>query len=378
MIEYRAPDYSMRRKIWTRLLGDGSGEGASGSLALHADVDANALAVKFELTGGFIKNAVLSALLTAISRSEERPVLCQRDLVDGCRLQMRGSLSTKGAEGRDATQLRLASLHLPVSVKESMDSILRFERARTCIYGSWMEAEGSVGGGEALQQRGCVCVFAGPTGSGKRTLAGAVALELGRRVKHLHVAELMSGGLADTTAYVSLAVQDARLGDAVVVVDGFEHVIVDEGGVSGEGSLKIHMVLSRLMDCFHLFPGLVVLVCHIDGPQNVSLQRNFAARLYSYVRFANPPYDVRAKLWQHFLPKKAPLASDIAFTELGRKFDLNAGSIRSAVVRACAEAISRAHPGVTEVRHRDLLMAGECEVLKLRDGNFDLVSKLFV
>ena len=149
-------------------------------LKLSSDVDLAAIAAKYELTGGFIKNAVLSALLSAISRQktlkaqgcqkgsgvvnnqgvvnataaasssnnsssssssssgsgnksssssssgsanghsnpspslfnptahaqrnslhvaftfgsdEEEPVICQADLIKGCKLQMRGSLS---------------------------------------------------------------------------------------------------------------------------------------------------------------------------------------------------------------------------------------------------------------------------------------------
>ena len=51
----------------------------STGLCLAADVDIAAIASKYELTGGFIKNAVLSALLSAISRAtdKEKPEICQ-------------------------------------------------------------------------------------------------------------------------------------------------------------------------------------------------------------------------------------------------------------------------------------------------------------
>ena len=53
-----------------------------GGLQLSTDVDIAALASKYELTGGFIKNAVLSALLSAISRSTDKrsPILTQVEL----------------------------------------------------------------------------------------------------------------------------------------------------------------------------------------------------------------------------------------------------------------------------------------------------------
>lgn len=65
---------------------------------LGHDVDINALSVKYELTGGFIKNAMLSALLCALYRDALNPVIYQQDLVEGCKLQMRGSLVQRSFE----------------------------------------------------------------------------------------------------------------------------------------------------------------------------------------------------------------------------------------------------------------------------------------
>ena len=55
----------------------------------------NELSLRFELTGGFIKNAVLSALSIAVSREGDNPVVCQEDLLSGANLQLRGRLKMK-------------------------------------------------------------------------------------------------------------------------------------------------------------------------------------------------------------------------------------------------------------------------------------------
>ena len=59
--------------------------------------------------------------------------------------------------------------------------------------------------------------------------------------------------------------------DGVIMVDGFEHIIAGEGGPID----KIHIVLSRIMDILYQFQGCVFLICHIDNPQNIQLQRFF-------------------------------------------------------------------------------------------------------
>ena len=58
-------------------------------------MDLDAIALKYELTGGFIKNAVLSALLAAVGRDGNDAVVTSADLAQGCLTQMRGALQVR-------------------------------------------------------------------------------------------------------------------------------------------------------------------------------------------------------------------------------------------------------------------------------------------
>ena len=51
--------------------------------------------MRYELTGGFIKNAILSALSIAVSRDGDNPMITQADLLKGASLQLRGRLRMK-------------------------------------------------------------------------------------------------------------------------------------------------------------------------------------------------------------------------------------------------------------------------------------------
>ena len=69
----------------------------------------------FELSGGFIKNAILSALSIAVSRDgEKNPVVCQEDLRQGANLQLRGALRMKVREGE------VSLLHMYQFISRSM------------------------------------------------------------------------------------------------------------------------------------------------------------------------------------------------------------------------------------------------------------------
>lgn len=437
VVEYRPPDANMRRKIWKNLLSltnSDSADTGSNNIRVGSDVDISAIAVKYVLTGGFIKNAVLSALLSALHRDKVNPVLTQADLVAGCKLQMRGSLLQRSFEEKIEPVVGMdEGVFVNADVRRMLQAVLRFEKARDIVNGSltWQQestvrsdvmptvsstVSGTVNGtvssdvmptvsdtvsstvgitdmyidetvATQSQQQACLICLAGPAGSGKKTIAKALSFDLHRSLKLLHISDLMSSsagagsGLSDDPlTAVTCALHDARLSDAVVAIDGFENIL-DETAVSS--GWKLQLLLSRLLTVCYAFPGLVVLICHVDSPQNVSLQRDFAAKLFAFVRFTPFTHDVRAKLWKHLIPKNIPLAKDVSFVELGRKFDLFPCSIQSAITRATAEAAMRGCTGTSTVRsrvevaQRDLSLAAEAEIEKLRSGNFELISKLF-
>lgn len=54
-----------------------------------------------------------------------------------------------------------------------------------------------------------------------------------------------------------------------------------------------------------------------------------------------PPADIRGQLWRSLLPRGAPLAADLDFTALGRRFELFPVSIQAAIAYACAEVAGR-------------------------------------
>jgi hypothetical protein len=268
-----------------------------------------------------------------------------------------------------------------------------------------------------------VCAFAGPSGYGKRTLVRAIANDLKRPVQIVHVSELLAGSgggrkggdLADTVEAVENLLQDARISDAVVGIDGFEHILEDPHGNGGGDSagMKLPLLLSRLLDIFSSFPGLIILLCHLDNVQNLILHKEFAAKIFSFLRFSVPSYEIRTALWRELTPPNAPLREDgnIDYIELGRKFELGPRGIANAIGRACARVVTRIQKdketsgtvptvasleGADEaaleakmtarslerelnlrVGQKDFLSGGEAEIAKLKGGNLDTLSKMF-
>lgn len=76
-----------------------------------------------------------------------------------------------------------------------------------------------------------------------------------------------------------------------------------------------------------------------------------------------PPADTRCNIWKSLIPPAAPIAADVDFNVLGRKFELFPGSIQAAISHAAAEASSR--PSPQKITYKDLLSAGEYEIAKV-------------
>ncbi len=453
VLEYAPPDFSMRKRIWDSLLGServkpevllngahiaavaeaavsskgkknakktakqtekadvlgslglfpiasapavsavsANAEAVSTGLPLSEDVNTSELAVRYELTGGFIKNAVLSALLTALSRNPTSPVVCQADLIAGCKLQMRGNLTQRNFEDRIPAVRTLKDLFLSTEHRKQLEKIVRHELARSKVYGEWNSA--TAGSSIRCEQHASINLFAGTRGSGKGTIAEAVSQELGgKRIKYIHASDFTGQTIAEVTSVFKVLVHDARIMDALIIIDGFEHILDDGAGEGGGGATsKLQIVLSRVMDILHAFHGCVFLLCHMENPQNIMLQRfeylfiyrneklsfkfyfiiyiccrEFATRLFSFLRFTTAAHEIRTSLWQALLPPGAIATSSssvsaaasstgttvgsaaaptkkeakLNFEQLGRRFELNAGSIRAAIASAVAEAAMR-------------------------------------
>jgi hypothetical protein len=467
IVELKPPDHERRYLIWKNLLGESyvtdrsSSKSESGSdmssirnskdsncnkvgvlgysnFLLADDVDIPYLAFKYELTGGFIKNAVLSALLYAIHRNttggdassivdstggasiidsmkSNKVILRQADLINGCKLQMRGNLIQKPFETKLVTTNGFSNIILSSALLTQLKGIIAYEESRICTGFNYFRANGegnstntssasrSLSLANAFRvQKACIVTLLGTSGSGKKTVANALACELGRVLKLIHFSNLMASDDPHMEK-LSSAIADARLCDAVIAIDGFEHILEDAVGShsdhSGDRTWKLNLLLSRVIDALFDFNGLVLLLCRIDGSQQVHFHRDLACKLFSIVKMTCPPKETRQKIWSHFIPSNIKIDEDVNFLELSKKFDLQPGSIAMAIQRAISYAYSRSlaaskataseegnavvageggRPGADlVVRQKDFIQAADCEVEKFKSGNYDLLAKLF-
>ena len=174
----------------------------------------------------------------------------------------------------------------------------------------------------------------------------------------------------------------------MLVFDEAEGLFAERSNDGGSSSRHDNLNIGVLLHHMETFGGVVVAITnrYMQAPQPAPADRRLASpSLHTHARlatprlapparlmgrqvdtafhrrfkfileFSMPDAATRAALWRLLVPKDAPTADDVDFDELGQRFVLSGGSIKSAVFRAAVDAAL--HP---EQEKRRLTMEALC------------------
>jgi SpoVK/Ycf46/Vps4 family AAA+-type ATPase len=341
-IEFRKPDHLLRKNIWESHIPE--------SMPLADDVDTNELAMRFELSGGFIKNAVLSALSLAVSRDGDHPTVKQDDLFQGATLQLRGHLKMKEFDRRVVPSCGLDEVIVDDDLAKSLRELVEFEKARSVMFGQW-------GFGKRMTQ-GVTALFHGVPGTGKSLAAEAVGYEVGRPLKVVNCGELLSKWVGESTKNIDSIFEEGRNSDAILVFDEAEGLFGSRTDMSTSTDRYANVDVGVLLYHIERYPGIVILTTNLID----NIDKAFFRRLKFILHFKSPSRPLRAKLWKLLIPAEAPVADDINFEELSYP-EMNGGDVKGAVFKAASRAALR--PAETrKITMKDLQEAAQEEVSK--------------
>jgi SpoVK/Ycf46/Vps4 family AAA+-type ATPase len=337
-VAFREPDREARAEIWQRHL--------PSQAPLAADVDLQRLAEKFELPGGYIKNAVLVALADAVHGGEEEPILRMEHLERAASEQV-----LRPGDDDEALQrpnIRLADVVLTPEAKELVEEMVAAARDRRTVMERWGVGKGSA--------RGCgvTALFHGPPGTGKTLCAEAVAGELNRPLLVGALPSLVSKWVGETEKNMAALFKQAANRGAVLFLDEADTILPDREA-SGGSRHDVSMVNTLLVQ-LERFDGTAILATNRPAAVEPALGR----RLAYLIGFPLPDAEARAAIWRRLLPASAPLESSVDFAALGNSYALSGGEIRTAALRAAFRA-ARENRGL---RQSDLMRAASEETAK--------------
>jgi len=179
VFEFKAPNHLERLQIWKHLT-------SNDSIPCEASINWESIAIKYELTGGFIKNAVISALLDSVGRNEKSPLISEEDILRGCQKQVRGALQMNDFDERIIPKGGFGDLVASGGVLDKLAAMINLEKARGVLFSSWGFDD------DMRSRQGTTALFWGPSGTGRSRAAEAVGFELGKPLKVVDLPHLMS------------------------------------------------------------------------------------------------------------------------------------------------------------------------------------------
>jgi predicted nucleic acid-binding protein len=230
-------------------------------------------------------------------------------------------------------------LVLPEEQTTAVVELLARIRRRRRVYEDWGFAK------KLAKGLGVSALFSGPPGTGKSMCAGLIARDLRTEVYQVDVSKISSKWIGESEKNLAALFDAAEAGHAILLFDEADALFGKRTAVTSSNDHHANQQVNYLLQRLESFTGICILTTNNDA----ALDEAFRRRLSVHIRFAMPDADERAKLWRAMLPPTAPVAPDLPFGDLARKYSMSGGYIRNAVLRAAFlaadedDAISAVH-----------------------------------
>ncbi len=344
-VRFPDPDRQARLEIWRNHLPDAA--------PLAPDVDLEALADRFEMSGGYIKNAILVALAAAVHEGGDAPVMRQDHLEAAARDQLRRPAEEE--PDQVAPVARLGDVILPAEVMARIEELVDAARNRRTVLERWgIGAHLSYG-------KGLSALLHGEPGTGKTLCAEAIASELNRPLLTAHIPAVVSKWVGQTERNLDSLFQRARAQQAVLFLDEADSLLTERG--AGRASRHDDSAVNTLLALIERHEGVVLLATNLVQRLDRALGRRMTYRLC----FPMPDAAAREQIWRRLLPDTVPTEDDVDLADLARRYALSGGLIKNAVFKAAYRAAREG--GALAQRHLQSAAREEAQGSAAGNGN---------
>ena len=219
---------------------------------------------------------------------------------------------------------------LPPATRRALDEALVQIEKRALLFEDWGLAERHDTG------LGLAFHFAGPPGTGKTICAEAVANALRRPLLEVRYAEMESLWAGESGKNVVAVFREARERGAVLFFDEADAIASRRfSGASHGYEREANRTVNVLLEEIESFPGVVIFATNLAS----NLDPAFERRIRTHILFGMPGAEDRERIWRlQVHPRKTPLATDVDFGALSRRYAVSGGDIQNAVLHAARAA----------------------------------------
>ncbi|HEY4943569.1 MAG TPA: AAA family ATPase [Rhizomicrobium sp.] len=301
-------EQACRRALWDAVL---AGHGA------HAEpADLDDVSSRFQLPPEGIEAAALGAADAASGLKASRTTLFA-----AARAQSESTLARLAQ--RIPHRHGWSDLILPAQTKSRVRALIEALASRDLVLGEWKM-------GAALGTAGLRALFAGPSGTGKTMAAGIVAAELGVDAYRIDLSQVVSKYIGETEKNLERIFQGAASANAILFFDEADALFGKRSEVKDAHDRHANVEVAYLLQRIEDFDGIVILATNISR----NIDSAFARRMHFALEFPLPGPSERERLWRNIFPATAPLAGDIDYAFLARRFELAGGDIRNVALDA--------------------------------------------
>jgi len=160
--------------------------------------------------------------------------------------------------------------------------------------------------------------------------AGVIARELGLDAYRIDLSQTVSKYIGETEKNLERIFQGAAGSNAILFFDEADALFGKRSEVKDAHDRYANIEVAYLLQRIEEFDGAVILATNISR----NIDTAFSRRMHFVIEFPQPGPAEREQLWRGIFPAAAPLADDIDFEFLGRRFELSGGDIRNVALDA--------------------------------------------
>jgi SpoVK/Ycf46/Vps4 family AAA+-type ATPase len=319
------PAFRDRLELWRRALA---------GAAIAAD-DLEVVASRYAFTGATIARAAHRAAQAARLRDPEQPQVTLDDLGDSARLMFSHRLGAMAQ--RIPIGFSWSDLVLPRDTQEAVREVVRFARYRSFLLEDWGFAA------KLPYGRGVSAIMAGPPGTGKTMVAQLLAKELGYDLYRIDLSQVVNKYIGETEKNLARIFDEAETSHAVLFFDEADALFAKRTDVKSANDRYANLEVNYLLQRMETFDGVTLLATNLEQ----GLDDAFKRRVRFSIQFELPEEAERKKLWISMFPPRVPLAPNIDWDLMAKRFEMAGGYIKKAALRAALIAAEARRPITT-------------------------------
>ncbi|MFD2036103.1 ATP-binding protein [Belliella marina] len=170
---------------------------------------------------------------------------------------------------------------------------------------------------------GYVCMFYGPSGTGKTLTATLLGKYTNKDVYRIDLSLVVSKYIGETEKNLSLLFDEAKDRNWILFFDEADSIFGKRTNVKDAHDKYANQEVSYLLQKIENHNGLVILASNFKG----NIDSAFTRRFQSIIEFEMPKVPERLRLWQSNLPSGLPLEDTEVLEGLAKKYELNGANI---------------------------------------------------